>query len=75
MVWFTIDNLSLLEKHCLKIFCQARHENASLSMKVPSNQGKKSKVIVFLIWRKVASEPRYIHSLFQYLTKIKIPSI
>ena len=43
-----IANLSLLEKHCLQIFCQARHENASLSMKVPSNQGQKSKVVVFL---------------------------
>ena len=70
-----IANLSLLEKHCLQIFCQARHENASLSMKVPSNQGKKSKVVVFLIWRKVASELPCIYSLFQYLTKIKIPSI
>ena len=38
---------STLEKHCLQIFCKARDGNASLSMGVPRNQGKKSKAIGF----------------------------
>ena len=51
---FPTANLELLVKQYSKIFCCARRENTSLSMKTPRNQSKKSRVSVLIIVRQVA---------------------
>ena len=67
-VCFPTANLELLVKQYSKIFCCARRENASLSMKTPRNQSKKSRVYVLIIVRQVARKtyPSAVHFVRYY---------